>query len=106
MSLIFVSHNAATISVTVPNLADLIAFVGAFESSSLGLILPAVLHTICFWDSKRSVFLRSFWLVKNVAIILLGILAFLLGLYSSLKSIGEHFLYYTEEQCIVYYLSL
>ena len=101
------SLNAVLIAMTVPDISDLIALVGAIASSALGLVIPPLLETICFWDTKKKLlwFLPwPFWIGKNVFILLVGLTAAVLGVYSSLKKISENFLQENEDHCTLYYL--
>ena len=79
--------------------------------SSISIIIPAILHGICFWDECKCKLTkiiiklinlsnfnlattRRVWLAtKNSAIVLVGVLAFILGTYYTLidliKALGN-----------------
>lgn len=78
------------IAFAVPKLDLFISLVGAFSSSSLALIFPALLDTLTFWDQRKeesSQVGRSLWLTKNCLICFFGIFGFVTGTYVSMSDI-------------------
>lgn len=90
---------------TVPEFQDLIAFVGAITCSFLCLIIPSLLHMLCFWKAKdrRGCIPWPIWLAHDVFAILLGVAGMITGLYTSLHSIYQNFGKNTQIHCAPYY---
>lgn len=80
----FLFSFAGGLSALVPHLDLLISLVGAFASSFLALIIPPIIELITFKCGPM------IWL-KNIVIVLAGILGFVVGTYSSLVEIGKKF---------------
>ncbi|CAG5130944.1 unnamed protein product, partial [Candidula unifasciata] len=76
-------------SLAVPHLDLLISLIGAFASSSLGLILPVVIEVITL--SAEDEKLPKYLILKNVLIFLFGLTGCAIGTYTSLRSIVEAF---------------
>lgn len=72
-------------AVCIPNLGAVISFVGAFSSSALALIFPPLIEIITFWPDKMG--RRNWMLWKDVMIIVVGFLGFLIGSYISFLNI-------------------
>ena len=83
----------ASLALTIPDLGDLINLVGSVASSALSMIFPPFIHLLTFWNWKSShtkeniIFSRFFWILKDIIIILLGIIGFAFGTFASLHSI-------------------
>lgn len=77
------------VAIAVPNLGPIISLVGALCFSTLGLLCPAVIETVTYWEHGLG------WrLWKNIFVILFALLALITGTYASiLEIIGE----YTEK---------
>lgn len=73
----------------VPHLDLLIALVGAFASSSLALIFPPLIELITL--SADGEHLSKLTIIKNILIILLGIVGMGTGTYSAVKAIVQKF---------------
>lgn len=73
------------LAAAVPNLGAVISLVGAFSSSALALIFPPIIHLITFWPNKLGKYRWKMW--KDIAIIVFGVLGFLLGSYVSILNI-------------------
>ena len=84
----------ATLALSIPNLGDLITLVGALACSALALVFPALIHVLTFWKqpNKRCVgcLPKPFWIVKDVAIIFLGVAGFLFGTFASFYRVIKH----------------
>ncbi|KAL4229730.1 hypothetical protein ACF0H5_010119 [Mactra antiquata] len=72
------------LSSLVPHLDLLISLIGAFASSFLALIFPAVIECVTFGPKKSL-------LLKNLVIILIGLVGFGTGTYSSMSEIVKTF---------------
>ncbi|XP_055958605.1 neutral amino acid uniporter 4 isoform X3 [Patella vulgata] len=71
----------------VPDLELLISLIGAFSVSSLAIIMPATIEVITLTAENET--LPKWILVKDVLLVLLGILSLLTGTYTSIKAIIE-----------------
>jgi len=70
------------LAVAIPKLDLFISLVGAFSSTFLSLTFPPVLELITFWPRV------SKWvLIKNIALILLGVVGAVTGTYASIVAI-------------------
>ncbi|XP_067008859.2 proton-coupled amino acid transporter-like protein pathetic [Anabrus simplex] len=77
----------AGLAIAVPNLGPITSLVGAVCFSMLGLLVPAVIETVTFWNEGLG-FAR--WrLYKNIIIIILSLIALVSGSYSSIEEIIE-----------------
>ncbi|CAH2241053.1 jg17590, partial [Pararge aegeria aegeria] len=75
------------IAVAIPDLGPFISLVGAVCLSFLGLIFPAVIETVTFWDRPNGLGRFNWVLWKNMFLICFGILGFLTGSYVSILGI-------------------
>lgn len=76
------------LAAAVPNLGPFISLIGAVCLSTLGLMFPAIIETITYWDVP-GLGVYNWRLYKNVFLITFGIIGFLTGTYVSLKEIAE-----------------
>ncbi|KAJ8737634.1 hypothetical protein PYW08_000229 [Mythimna loreyi] len=74
-------------AIAMPNLGPFISLVGAVCLSFLGLIFPAVIETVTFWDRPNGLGRFNWVLWKNMFLISFGILGFLTGSYVSILDI-------------------
>ncbi|XP_003383116.1 PREDICTED: proton-coupled amino acid transporter 1-like isoform X2 [Amphimedon queenslandica] len=83
----------ASLALAIPDLGDLINLVGSVASSALSMIFPPFIHLLTFWNWKSShtkgnkIISSFFWILKDIIIILLGIMGFAFGTIASLHSI-------------------
>lgn len=78
------------IAIIIPNLGPFITLTGAVCLSTLGLMFPAIIETITYWD--RPGMGRFNWrLIKNGLLVIFGIIGFLTGTYVSIEEITETF---------------
>ncbi|XP_012551797.1 proton-coupled amino acid transporter-like protein pathetic isoform X2 [Bombyx mori] len=77
------------IAIAIPDLGPFISLVGAVCLSFLGLIFPAIMETVTFWDRPNGLGRFNWVLWKNVFMISFGILGFLTGSYVSIVEIIE-----------------
>lgn len=75
------------IAIAIPNLGPFISLVGAVCLSFLGLIFPAVIETVTYWDRPNGLGRFNWVLWKNLFLISFGILGFLTGSYVSVLDI-------------------
>lgn len=76
------------ISIAIPNLGGFISLVGAVCLSTLGLICPAIIDLVTFYEEPGLG--RFNWrLWKNIFLILFGLIGFLTGTYVSIQEIIE-----------------
>ena len=108
------------IAVAVPDLGDLISLVGAFSSSALTFIFPALLDLLTYWPSQQEwvellqcqlivrlqqwklIFqsaLSVTWALKNFVIIALGVIGMILGTYASIAGIVANVSKHTAHDC-------
>ncbi|EEB18930.1 proton-coupled amino acid transporter, putative [Pediculus humanus corporis] len=87
---IFLVILSVGIAAAVPNLGPFISLVGAMCLSTLGLIFPAVIELVTFWEKPGMG--KFYWRIwKNIFLMLFGILGFATGTISSLQEIMETF---------------
>lgn len=75
------------IAVAIPNLGPFISLVGAVCLSFLGMIFPAVIETVTFWDSPNGLGRFNWVLCKNIFLVCFGVLGCLTGAYVSILDI-------------------
>lgn len=79
---IFIVICTVAVAIAVPNLGPIISLVGALCFSTLGLLCPAVIETVTYWEDGIG------WrLWKNVFVILFALLALVTGTYASILEI-------------------
>nr|CAD7457076.1 unnamed protein product [Timema tahoe] len=82
--------NRVGIAAAIPNLGPFISLVGAVCLSTLGIMFPAIIELVTFWEDPGLG--RFNWVLwKNLAIILFGVLGFVTGTYSSIDEIVREF---------------
>ncbi|KAK5639777.1 hypothetical protein RI129_010588 [Pyrocoelia pectoralis] len=76
------------IAIAIPNLGGFISLVGAVCLSTLGLIFPAIIDLVTFYEEPGLG--RYNWrLWKNVLLIIFGVIGFVTGTYVSIREIIE-----------------
>lgn len=78
------------LAVAIPNLDLFISLIGALCLSALGIAFPAAIQQCTWWKQTEG---RAFYTmtIKNIALVIFGILGLIVGTYVSLKAIVEHF---------------
>lgn len=71
------------LAVAVPNLEIFISFVGAFSLSTIGVAFPAIVQILVCWRKHDDKLQFSTMVFKNVLIILIAVLAFTVGVSTS-----------------------
>lgn len=76
------------VAAAIPNLGPFISLIGALCLSTLGLMLPAIIEIVTYWESPG--FGRYNWRVwKNLLLLVFGIIGFVTGTYVSILEIIE-----------------
>ncbi|XP_059475418.1 proton-coupled amino acid transporter-like protein pathetic [Neocloeon triangulifer] len=76
------------IALAIPNLSALMGLIGAVCLSTVGLMFPAIVETIVYWEDWGW---GNWKLVKNILIFLFGLLGFVTGLYTSILDLIASF---------------
>uniref|UniRef100_A0A146M9Q3 Proton-coupled amino acid transporter 1 n=2 Tax=Lygus hesperus TaxID=30085 RepID=A0A146M9Q3_LYGHE len=76
------------LAIAVPNLSPVISLIGAIGFSMCGFFYPAICETVQRWDE---VGLTSFMMWKNIALIIVTIVAMVSGTLTSLSEIIEKY---------------
>lgn len=84
---------AVAIAIAVPTIAPFISLIGAFCFSILGLLIPVFIEVITFWEKGFGPY--NWRIVKNVIVVVTGVLALIFGTKSALEQI---ILMYTGNQ--------
>ena len=71
----------------VPDLGGLISLVGALCLSTLSFVFPPLLEVMSRWPERGPGRLWMVWFVKDIAIIVMGLLGLVFGTYASLVSL-------------------
>ena len=75
------------LAITIPQLDNFIALVGAISSSSIALVFPPLLHILCYWKEGIS----RLEITKNILIATLGVAGSILGTILSIEAIIQGF---------------
>nr|CAD7611356.1 unnamed protein product [Timema genevievae] len=73
------------LAVSVPTISPFIGLIGSLCFSTLGLIIPAFIEMITFWEEGFGTGYYRIW--KNVLVIVFGVMALLFGSYTSILDI-------------------
>lgn len=77
-------------AVAIPRLGLFISLIGVFCLSALGLAFPAVIELCAKWPDNLGKF--RYVLVKDIALVLFGIVALIVGTYVSVRGIVLSFM--------------
>lgn len=73
-------------AIIVPNLGPFISLIGAVSLSTLGIMFPAIIETITYWNDPGLGCLH--WrLIKNFILLTFGVIGFISGSYVSIVEI-------------------
>ena len=72
---------------SIPDLGDLIGLVGAFSGSTICFIFPSLLEVISRWPERGPGCWWVVWFVKDIIIIVMGLVGLVFGTYASLVNI-------------------
>lgn len=78
----------ALLAIAVPSLEYFISLFGALCLSALGLGFPAIIQLCTCWKEAGR-WTRALMLIKNLIIVIIGVIGLLVGTYTSLKEIFE-----------------
>lgn len=87
MKLSFSISISAAVAASIPLLDDFIALIGAVASAGLAVIFPPLIHIMTFWKNG----LHPVAFFKDLFIIFVGVTGFILGTYTSVKTIVADF---------------
>jgi proton-coupled amino acid transporter len=73
------------VAVAVPTISPFMSLIGALCFSMLGLIMPAIIEVVTFWDGGLGPHRWRLW--KNVVIGVFGVIAMVFGSYTSIVEI-------------------
>mmetsp|Transcript_37509 Transcript_37509/g.119341 ORF Transcript_37509/g.119341 Transcript_37509/m.119341 type:complete len:493 (-) Transcript_37509:209-1687(-) len=76
-----------TVAVLVPNIEEVMGYVGSFALSTIGFILPALFHIAASKKMRRPISLKG-W-ITDIVLIISGATAFILGLIKLASQIFE-----------------
>uniref|UniRef100_A0A1B6ILH6 Amino acid transporter transmembrane domain-containing protein n=1 Tax=Homalodisca liturata TaxID=320908 RepID=A0A1B6ILH6_9HEMI len=79
------------IAIALPDLEPFISLVGAICFSILGLLCPAIIEIITFWEEPEYFGLLKWRLLKDLILILMSIFALVSGTYASVSKIIESY---------------
>ena len=85
MCLVFLSPGI--IAVSFPDLSDLIGLVGAFSGGFLAFVFPPILEFLTHWPERGRGYWWLIWFIKDVAIIMVGLIGCVFGTYSTLVNL-------------------
>ncbi|PSN47707.1 Proton-coupled amino acid transporter-like protein pathetic [Blattella germanica] len=77
---------SVVLAVAVPTISPFISLIGALCFSILGLIMPAIIEVITFWDGGLGPGRWRLW--KNVVVSIFGMMALCFGSYTSVLQIA------------------
>ena len=87
MEFSFIFFPTGALAITIPQLDNFIALVGAISSSSIALVFPPLLHILCYWKEGIS----RLEITKNILIATLGVAGSILGTILSIEAIIQGF---------------
>ncbi|KAG8268229.1 hypothetical protein J6590_033583 [Homalodisca vitripennis] len=71
----------------IPNLELFISLIGAFCLSTMGLSFPALIQMLTFWDYYPGFCAKFIFLIKNLCIIAIALMGFVIGVTTSVHEI-------------------
>jgi len=79
------------LAMVIPHLDLIIPLVGITVGSIIAFFLPGLFDMVTFWDDRRleSKKIFAFCLVKDLCLMILGIFALIVGLYSNIDAISK-----------------
>jgi len=75
------------LAVAVPTISPFISLIGALCFSLLGLVVPAFIEVITFWDRGLGPYRWRLW--KNIVVGIFGVMALAFGSYTSIREIAQ-----------------
>lgn len=86
----YVFFSTGLLGICIPQLDNFMALVGSISGVAVGLILPPLLNTLCFWRQGLS----RLQLIINITIMVIGIFAFITGTLSTIYSIMHRYIHH------------
>ena len=81
---------SVTLAAVIPHLDLMISLIGALSSSAIALIIPPILELVTSWPDQE--FGKFYWRIfKNIFIIVVGIVGFVIGTVVTLIAIVDTF---------------
>jgi Transmembrane amino acid transporter protein. len=77
---------SVVLAAAIPNLELFISLIGALCLATMGIALPAIIQLLTFWDSLHGLE-KTIFILKNLTMILIAIMAFLIGVTTSVSEI-------------------
>lgn len=78
------------IAMAVPNLGPFITLIGSICLSGLGLMFPAIIETVTYWE-QPGLGKCNWLLMKNLFLIVFGIIGLVTGAYVSIIEIVQNY---------------
>lgn len=75
------------LAVAVPTISPFISLIGALCFSMLGLVVPAFIEVITFWERGLGPYRWRLW--KNILVGIFGVMALVFGSYTSIREIAK-----------------
>ncbi|XP_057315670.1 proton-coupled amino acid transporter 1-like [Hydractinia symbiolongicarpus] len=85
----FLVVSTCILAICIPQLDNFMALVGSISGVAVGLILPPIFHTLCYWRQGLS----RLQFALNIFITLIGIFAFITGTLATIYSIMHRFIH-------------
>ena len=76
---------------SIPDLGDLISLLGPFSCSLVTFIIPPLLEMVSRWSARGPDYSWVLWFVKDLAIIAMGLVGVVSGMYATLVNIVRNF---------------
>lgn len=89
---IFLVVGTVIIAMAIPNLGPFITLIGAVCLSGLGLIFPAIIEIVTLWE-QPGLGKCNWILIKNLFLIVFGIIVLVTGTYVSIIEIYQIYSY-------------
>lgn len=70
----------------IPNIGPFLALIGAVTLSFLGLIFPAIIQMVIYWEETGKT-LCQWMMIKNIMLIVFGLIGFTTGTYVCMHDI-------------------
>ena len=87
---------AVGLAAAVPKIDLFINLIGAVSSSTLALIVPAIVHTLVFWDQFSGVS-GKLKVARNMFLLLIGVAGMVSGTIVSVEDIIDFFVNGSDE---------
>ncbi|KII68025.1 Proton-coupled amino acid transporter 1 [Thelohanellus kitauei] len=79
------------LAIAIPQMKNLISFIGAFSCTSLSLIFPCIIHMATFWNTQGEDRLTRSVIIKDISIIILGSCLAVVGVFASIAEIVKEY---------------